>query len=58
MVEQKGFAIQRPSPAAESESRAMFDWNGEMVELERAGWNLLLEELREAAAIGRAVAAA
>jgi len=29
-----------------------------MVELERAGWNLLLEELREAAAIGRAVAAA
>jgi len=32
MVEQKGFAIQRPWPAAESESRTMFDWKGEMVE--------------------------
>lgn len=32
MAEQKGFAIRRPSPAAESESRELVDCEGDMVD--------------------------
>lgn len=60
MVEQKGFAIRRPSPAGGSESRAMFDWRGEMVDQitlssnTPGSSNTLIFWLREVAAMRQA----